>query len=70
MHSDDSGGRDASVSIEISQGENERIPTDKNRMLLILLEKFVNEVISDAIINKQIQPEICRKPFIGVYKRI
>jgi hypothetical protein len=70
MYFDDSGGRGASANIEISQGENERISTDKNRILLILLEKFVSGVISDAMINKQVQPEIGRRPFIGIYRRI
>jgi hypothetical protein len=70
MHSDDFGGRGASASIEISQGENGGISTDKSRMLLILLENFVSGVISDAMINNQVQPEVGGRPFIGVYRRI
>lgn len=51
----------------INQGEHERAIIDKSKMLLMLLEKFVCVVTSDAMINMQVQPEVCKgRPSVSV----
>jgi len=56
MDFDDSASRGASASIELTSTQAE---------LLTLLEKLVCLVTSDAMINMQALPEVCRRPFIG-----
>jgi hypothetical protein len=44
--------------LTINQAENERGMINTSKMLLILLEKFISVVTSDAITNTLVQPEI------------
>jgi hypothetical protein len=65
LHDDGCG----SSELTIDQAENKREMIGTSRMLLMLLEKFVSVVTSDAIINTQVQPEVRKTPFIGVCEK-
>jgi hypothetical protein len=57
MDFDSSGCRSTPASIELTSTQVE---------LLALFDKFVSLVTSDAMVNIQVLPEVCKMLFIGV----
>jgi hypothetical protein len=55
MNFNRSSDKDISVSVKLTNSQAE---------LLMLVEKLVCLAISDAIINMQAMPEVCRGPFL------